>query len=217
MVAPVFRLAKKGHAMNAPTAPQSPTRRHHIVLDAGRGTTLLDVLERVYDTAYVDTTKVRFVEKRPRKKYTWALDMRSSLTRGELLRPIAEAMVADVLDSRGIEQIVGYGFGAYPLLGAIAGVRSGINFGMLRPEPKIDGFCKLLEGSLDAASPVAVVDDLVNGGRTLRRTVATMRSLGYRVELACCVFQFEWGKARQDPGQLGVDVAPLATLRRRGS
>jgi orotate phosphoribosyltransferase len=201
---------------SAKARPDSP-RRHDIVLDAGKGPALLSVLRDAYDTAYVDTTKVRFVEKKPNNKYTWALDMRSSLTRGDILRPIAEAMVGDVLEPRGIEQVVGYGFGAYPLLGAMAAVQSGMSFGMLRPEAKLDGFCKLLEGSLDMASPVAVVDDLVNDGQTLRRTVETMRSLGYRIEVASCVFQFEWGKARRNPAQLGVDVAPLATLRRRSS
>jgi orotate phosphoribosyltransferase len=190
-------------------------RRHDIVLDAGTGPKLLDALEIAYDTAYVDTTEVRFVEKKSGKKYTWALDMRACLTRGDILRPIADAMVSNVLQPHGINQVVGYGFGSFPLLGAIATARRGISFGMVRPEAKPDGFCKLLEGSVDAASPVLLVDDLVNSGGTLRRTAETMRRLGYRVETATCVFQFDWGSAKRNAEQMGLDVVPLATLRRR--
>lgn len=173
------------------------------------------VLEIAYDTAYVDTTQVPFLERNAAKKYTWALDMRSSLTRGDILRPVAEAIVANVLNPRGIDQIVGYGFGAFPLLGAVAAIRSGIRFGMLRPAAKPDGFCKLIEGSLDTASPVLVVDDLVNSGKSLKETVDTMRSLGYQIAAATCVFQFDWGKARQNEEQMGIEILPLATLCNR--
>jgi orotate phosphoribosyltransferase len=201
--------------LDSAAAPPGSRRRHEIVLDAGSGSRLLRVLEIAYDTAYVDTTQVPFVERSASNKYTWALDMRSSLTRADILRPVADAIVADVLNPRGIDQIVGYGFGAFPLLGAVAAVRGGVSFGMLRFAAKPDGFCKLIEGSLDAASPVLVVDDLVNSGKSLKKTVGTMRSLGYQIAAATCVFQFDWGEARRNAGQMGIEVLPLAMLRNR--
>jgi orotate phosphoribosyltransferase len=86
---------------------------------------------------------------------------------------------------------------------------------MLRPTAKTDGLCKLVEGKLDSGSPVVVVDDLVNCGKTLLRTVEVMRNSGYEIAAAMCVFQFEWGKANCRRRQLGVDVVPLAMLRDR--
>ena len=192
-----------------------PRRRHRIVLFGGGGLELLRVLQAAYEFAYVDTTTIPFIEKPDAKKTSWALDMREALSRSDILRPVAEAILTHVLQPRGCDQIVGYGYGSFPLLGAIAAAGTGVKLGMLRPAAKADGFGRLLEGSLDTASPVVVVDDLINSGKTLRRTVETMSSAGYEIAAATCVFQFGWGKARRRPRQMGLDIVPLATLHKR--
>jgi orotate phosphoribosyltransferase len=185
-----------------------PRRRHRIVLFSGGGLELLRVLQAAYEIAYVDTTTVPFIEKPHAKKASWALDMRAALSRSDILRPVAEAIVTHVLQPCGCHQIVGYGYGSFPLLGAIAAAGTGVKLGMLRPVAKGDGFGRLLEGSLDIASPVVVVDDLINSGKTLRRTVETMSSAGYEIAAATCVFQFGWGKAQRLPRQTGLDIVP---------
>jgi orotate phosphoribosyltransferase len=183
-----------------------PRRRHQIVLFGGGGLDLLRVLQAAYEIAYVDTTSIPFIE---------TLDMRTALSRSDILRPVAESIFANVLQPRGCHQIVGYGYGSFPLLGAIAAAGTGVRLGMLRSVAKVDGFGRLLEGSLDTASPVVVVDDLINSGKTLKRTVETMSSAGYQIAAATCVFQFGWGKAQRLPRKMGLDIAPLATLRER--
>jgi orotate phosphoribosyltransferase len=192
-----------------------PRRRHRIVLFGGGGLELLRVLQAAYEFAYVDTTRIPFIAKPNAKKTSWALDMREALSRSDILRPVAEAIFTHVLQPRGCDQIVGYGYGSFPLLGAIAAAGTGVKLGMLRPAVKADGFGRLLEGSLDIASPVVVVDDLINSGKTVRRTVETMSSAGYEIAAATCVFQFGWGKAQRLPRQTGLDIVPLATLNKR--
>jgi orotate phosphoribosyltransferase len=192
-----------------------PRRRHRIVLFGGGGLELLRVLQAAYEIAYVDTTTVPFIEKPHAKKASWALDMRAALSRSDILRPVAEAIVTHVLQPRGCHQIVGYGYGSFPLLGAIAAAGTGVKLGMLRPVAKADGFGRLLEGSLDTGSPVVVVDDLINSGKKVRRTVETMSRAGYEITAATCLFQFGWGKAQRLPRQMGLDIVPLATLRER--
>jgi orotate phosphoribosyltransferase len=192
-----------------------PRRRHQIVLFGGGGLELLRVLQAAYEFAYVDTTRIPFLEKPDAKKARWALDMRTALSRSDILRPVAEAILANVLQPRGCHQIVGYGYGSFPLLGAITAAGTGVKSGMLRSVAKADGFGRLLEGGLDTASPVVVVDDLINSGKTLRRTVETMSSAGYQIVAATCVFQFGWGKAHRLPRRMGLDIVPLATLRER--
>jgi orotate phosphoribosyltransferase len=192
-----------------------PRRRHRIVLFGGGGLELLRVLQAAYEFAYVDTTRIPFIEKPNAKKTRWALDMREALSRSDILRPVAEAILTHVLQPRGCHQIVGYGYGSFPLLGAIAAAGAGVKLGMLRPAVKADGFGRLLEGSLEIASPVVVVDDLINSGKTVRRTVETMSSAGYEIAAATCVFQFGWGKAQRLPRQMGLDIVPLATLHKR--
>jgi orotate phosphoribosyltransferase len=189
-------------------------RRHQIAVVGGGGLALLGVLQKAYEIAYVDTTRRPFVDKPKARPSTWALDMRASLSHGDILAPVADAMITQVLRPRRCLQVVGYGYGAFPLLGAIAARGSGIRLAMLRPTAKSDGLCKLIEGELDSSLPVVIVDDLVNSGKTVRASAEVLRSAGYTIAAATCVFQYEWGRGSRHPRQVGTRLVPLAKLRK---
>jgi orotate phosphoribosyltransferase len=63
--------------------------------------------------------------------------------------------------------------------------------------------------------PIIIVDHHVNCGKTVRAIAEVLRSAGYAIAAATCVFRYEWGMANRHPRQLGTGLVPLAMLGKR--
>ena len=143
----------------------------------------------------------------------WALDMRRPLSCSRLLRPIASAM-GDLLVEDSCNQIVGYGYGAYLLIGGILASNDELVGGMLRSEKKQYGFRRLLEGAISQGSPVALVDDLLSSGNSAIYAAGLLRRSGYDVTAVYTVFDFEWRAGRGRLNDLGLLHRSLGTLHK---
>jgi|GEM_PF-4390535 len=144
----------------------------------------------------------------------WAMDLRIPLSRSELLRPVAAEM-ARLLAERGVRQVAGYGYGSFFLISALlsAGELTG---GLVRPERKAYGYRKLIEGSLDPARPVWLVDDLLSGGHTAAAAVAALRSEGFNPTGLLVMFRFGWKRMTQARRlrRLNLEALSLGSLYR---
>jgi len=186
----------------------SDIRRHVIQVHVPA---LESVLVTAYDLAIFETFERTYRRRNPSRSSTWALDLRKSLCRGDVLGPIA-AELAGGLERAGIDQIAGSGFGAFPLVGAVLGCAPSLMGGFVRPADKGYGFGERVEGALDPSRPVALLDDLLGSGRSALAAVGILGDAGIVVTEVHTVFSFGFRTGAAALGQAGIAHRCLATL-----
>ncbi|MDT0630140.1 orotate phosphoribosyltransferase [Rubrivirga sp. S365] len=147
----------------------------------------------------------------------WLLDTRTPMLDGEVFAE-AGTVLADRLRARGIEQVAGFGYGAFPLVTAVLPHGTGEQpfvGGFIRERRKPYGRRRLVEGPLDRTKPVALMDDILNSGRSAARAVALLRSDGFQVAGVMTLFNFTWsgGRARLEGDGLWVESLLELNLR----
>jgi orotate phosphoribosyltransferase len=132
---------------------------------------------------------------------------------GELFTRVGE-MIAHKMTSRDINQVAGYGYGAFPLVGAVLSASGPIRFrgGFVREHRKAHGRRRLIEGPLDKNRPIAILDDILNSGRSALRTLTLLRSEGFEVSGLFTLFNFTWGDGRERIESEGLWVDTLLDL-----
>ena len=138
----------------------------------------------------------------------WLLDTRVPTLDGELFTEVG-SVLADRLRERDARQVVGYGFGAHPLVCSVLAVSEGDEFkgGLVREERKEHGRRRLVEGPVDSDRPVVMVDDIINSGRSASEALRLLRSAGFAVDGLLTLFNFTWsnGQDRIETEGLWVD------------
>ncbi len=145
-------------------------------------------------------------------EHSWLLDCRIGLARGDFLREIAGALEGLAGES-GIRQFAGLGFGSYLLLGGLLTRRPDFRAGLLREVPKPHGRRLRVEGTLDTREPVAIVDDVLNSGRTAVTALRLLQAEGYEVPLHLALFHFTWGRGAERLAAMQVKAHALAVVR----
>jgi len=123
------------------------------------------------------------------KQSKYYVDVKTAVTRPELLRAIAHAMAPFTV---GCDRIAGVELGAVPIAAAVS-LETNIPYIMVRKERKEHGTQKPFEGELRAGERVLFVEDVVTTGGTLAKAVASMRLLGAKIEKVVCVVDREEG------------------------
>ena len=147
----------------------------------------------------------------------WLLDTRTPMLDGAVFSE-AGAVLAERLRARGVTQVAGYGYGAFPLVCAVlphGTPESPLAGGFIRERRKPYGRRRLVEGPLDRSQPVALADDILNSGRSAARAVALLRSDGFQVAGLVTLFNFTWsgGRARLEGDGLWVESLLELNLR----
>jgi orotate phosphoribosyltransferase len=149
----------------------------------------------------------------------WLLDTRIPMLEGEIFQEIG-GVLAERLRARGVHQVAGFGYGAFPIVCSVLSEPADpgeppFRGGFIRERRKPYGRRRLVEGPLDRAEPVVLVDDILNSGRSAARAVALMQSDGFRVAGVMTLFNFTWsgGKTRLEGD--GVWVESLLELNLR--
>jgi orotate phosphoribosyltransferase len=147
----------------------------------------------------------------------WLLDTRTPMLDGEVFVE-AGAVLAERLRARDIVQVAGFGYGAFPLVTAVlphGTPERPIRGGFIRERRKPYGRRRLVEGPLDRGQPVALMDDILNSGRSAARAAALLRSDGFRVAGVVTLFNFTWsgGRARLEGDGLWVESLLELNLR----
>jgi orotate phosphoribosyltransferase len=176
---------------------------------------LLDLGRRLYDRALVRREQELITDPRG-QPIGWLLDTRMPMLDGTLFKEVG-SVLASRLQNRGVVQVVGFGFGAFPLVTSVLSAEGDTPFvgGFVREQRKPHGRRRLVEGPVDRSFPVVLVDDILNSGRTASRAVALLRNEGFRVEGLMTLFNFTWsgGRARMEAQGLWVDTLLDLNLR----
>ena len=147
----------------------------------------------------------------------WLLDTRTPMLDGEVFAE-AGSVLAERLRAREISQVAGFGYGAFPLVTAVLphGTEAEpFAGGFIRERRKPYGRRRLVEGPLDRSKPVALMDDILNSGRSAARAVALLRSDGFRVAGVMTLFNFTWSGGRSRLEADGLWVESLLELNLR--
>jgi len=146
----------------------------------------------------------------------WLLDTRIPMLEGEIFEEIG-GVLAERLRARDVHQVAGFGYGAFPIVCSVLSAEGEPRFrgGFIRERRKAYGRRRLVEGPLDREAPVALVDDILNSGRSAARAAALLQSDGFRVAGVITLFNFTWsgGKARLEGDGLWVESLLELNLR----
>lgn len=186
-------------------SPRSTTSAYQDLASLGR---------RLYEQALVRREQEPITDPRG-QPIGWLLDTRIPMLDGEMFREVG-AVLAERLRSRDAAQVVGFGFGAYAMVCAVlAEGGPEVKGGLVREQRKPHGRRRLVEGPLDRAQPVVLLDDILNSGRSAARAIALLRADGFRVSGLMTLFNFTWsgGRARLEGEGLWVDALLDLNLR----
>ncbi len=168
---------------------------------------LIEIGRKLYEEALVRREDELITDPRG-QPIRWLLDTRVPTLDGELFTEVG-SVIAERLRERGARQVVGYGFGAHPLVCSVLAVSEGDEFkgGLIREERKEHGRRRLVEGPIDADQPVVMVDDIINSGRSASEALRLVRSAGFAVDGLLTLFNFTWsnGQDRIEAEGLWVD------------
>jgi len=168
---------------------------------------LIEIGRRLYERALVRREDELITDPRG-QPIGWLLDTRVPTLDGELFTEVGQVL-AERLREREVHQIVGYGFGAHPLVCSVLAVSEGDDFkgGLVREERKEHGRRRLVEGPVDAEEPVVLIDDIINSGRSASEALTLLRGAGFTVNGLLTLFNFTWssGQSRIEAEGLWVD------------
>ncbi|PSQ79587.1 MAG: orotate phosphoribosyltransferase [Bacteroidetes bacterium QH_6_63_17] len=168
---------------------------------------LIEIGRRLYEEALVRREDELITDPRG-QPIGWLLDTRVPTLDGDLFTEVG-MVLAERLRERGAFQIVGYGFGAHPLVCSVLSVDDGDGFkgGLVREARKEHGRRRLVEGPIDPDEPVVMVDDIINSGRSASEALTLLRGADFMVEGLLTLFNFTWssGQARIEAEGLWVD------------
>jgi orotate phosphoribosyltransferase/AMMECR1 domain-containing protein len=106
-------------------------------------------------------------------------------------------------------QIATLGLTAVPILNSVIAQSGGRYHGLLvRHERKKHGSLKLIEGPIDPAEPIVLIDDSISSGTSMQQACDTLRAAGLRVEGGIFLVRFGWygGFARMQEQGYRVDA-----------
>lgn len=106
-------------------------------------------------------------------------------------------------------QIATLGLTAVPIVNSVIAQSGGRYHGLLvRHERKKHGSLKLIEGPIDPAEPIILIDDSISSGTSMQQACDTLRAAGLRVEGGIFLVRFGWygGFARMQEQGYRVDA-----------
>jgi len=169
---------------------------------------LVEVGQRLYERALVRREEELITDPRG-KPIGWLLDTRVPSLDGELFTEVGRVLAGRIRE-RGYSQVVGYGFGAHPLVCSVLAASNGddrFKGGLIREERKAHGRRRLVEGPVDRLEPVVLVDDIINSGRSAAEALSLLREAEFAVDGLLTLFNFTWssGQSRIEAEGLWVD------------
>ena len=176
---------------------------------------LVDLGRQLYDMALVRSEQETITDPRG-QPIGWLLDTRIPMLNGSIMPEIGRVL-GERLRAKGVDQVVGFGFGSYALVASVVSSASNPPFmgGFVREERKPHGRRRLVEGPLMREKPVVLLDDILNSGRSAWKAVELLRKDGFQVVGVMTLFNFTWsgGKPRLEQSGLWVDSLLDLNLR----
>lgn len=146
----------------------------------------------------------------------WLLDTRIPMLESSIFREVGRVLV-EKLREKGITQVAGHGYGALPVVSSVLGSAPDGEWraGFIRESRKGYGRQRHIEGPIDPARSVVLLDDILNSGQSAERAVTILRKEGFNVDGLVTLFNFTWGggKRRLEGAGLWVDSLLDINLR----
>jgi orotate phosphoribosyltransferase len=176
---------------------------------------LVDLGRRIYDRALIRREDELITDPRG-QPIGWLLDTRVPMLDGDLFAEVG-GVLADRLREREVYQVVGYGFGAYPLVCSVLsdGGSPAFKGGLIREERKNHGRRRLVEGPVDASRATVLLDDIINSGRSAAQALELLRREDFNVVGLMTLFNFTWSSGQSRIEDDGVWVDSLLDLNLR--
>lgn len=144
------------------------------------------------------------------RRSSFYLDKYRFETQPELLEPLGARLAARVREFEpGALRLAGPALGAVALAAA-ASLASGLPFLIVRPETKVHGTARRVEGPFEQGELVCLIEDVVTSGGALAEAAKALREAGLEVRNAVCVVDREEGGA-DALARLGVRLRALYT------
>jgi orotate phosphoribosyltransferase len=146
----------------------------------------------------------------------WLLDTRIPMLESSIFREVGRVLV-EMLTERGISQVAGYGYGAFPVVSSVLGAAPNGSWraGFIRESRKGHGRQRHIEGPIHASRSVVLLDDILNSGQSAEKAVTILTSEGFRVEGVLTLFNFTWGGGRDRLQDAGLWVSSLLDINLR--
>lgn len=176
---------------------------------------LIDLGNRLYQAAMVRSEHEHITDPSG-APIRWMLDTRIPMLDAAYFTEVGE-VVAKRLYKKGITQVVGMGYGAFPLVTSIlsGGAEFPFKAGIVREKRKSYGRRRLVEGPISRNLPVVLVDDVLNSGKNARQTIQLLEDDGFDVVGVFTLFCFTWGNGKELLRKQGVWVDSLLDLNLR--
>lgn len=173
---------------------------------------LVDLGRKLYEKALIRSEQEAITDPRG-QQIGWLLDTRIPMLSGHIM-PEVGRVLGERLSAKGVDQVVGYGFGSYALVAAVVGSPASPPFmgGFIREQRKPHGRRRLVEGPLVREKPVVLLDDILNSGRSALKAVALLQHDGFSVVGMMSLFNFAWSGGRVRLEDMGIWVDSLLDL-----
>jgi outer membrane protein assembly factor BamB/orotate phosphoribosyltransferase len=124
----------------------------------------------------------------------WLFDFRRVIMQGRTIEAIGEACVNTFKDLPHY-QICGLEVAAIPLVTGITQYRymhgvSDANGFFIRKSRKKEGLLRMIEGTILPNTPIILVDDIMNQGKSLMRQIEVLEGLGHRVHAVWTILRY---------------------------
>lgn len=178
-------------------------------------TELIDLGNRLYQRAMVRSEQ-ELITDPTGAPIRWMLDTRTPMLDAAFFSEVG-LVLAKRLSKKGISQVAGLGYGAFPLVCAVlsAGQDYGFVGGFVREKRKPYGRRRLVEGPLDKNKPIALLDDVLNSGKNARIAIQMLREEGFQVAGLFTLFCFTWGNGKQNLKDQEIWIDSLLDLNLR--
>lgn len=126
-------------------------------------------------------------------------------------------LIVDKLSGANINAVGGLTIGADPIAGAVAAVAGmqglkDLKLFIVRKEPKKHGKCRYIEGpALNAGDRVAIIDDVITTGGSIKKAVEQVEELGCQVVKVIALVDRKEGGTEMLQA-LGIDVDPVFNI-----
>ncbi|WP_020606154.1 orotate phosphoribosyltransferase [Spirosoma spitsbergense] len=166
---------------------------------------------------------VKAVQLRPEEPFTWSSGWKSPIycdNRVTLAYPEVRSFIKNALAELiqyqfpGVEVIAGVATAGIPQ-GALVADALGLPYCYVRPEPKVHGMGKQIEGHLPQSGPlgpqkVVVIEDLISTGGSSLKVVDALRAAGADVIGMAAIFTYGFPVANENFAAKNVPLACLS-------
>ena len=172
-------MLREAHALTIDSMPAS--------FQAARAE-LLELLQR---RAILYQTETQPVLSRDGTSARWMLDS-LAVTLSPRGAQLAGKCILELLKRFDGRQIATYGLTGVPILQSCVLQDDRYRALLVRKERKEHGSRKLIEGEIDPAEPVILIDDSVSSGTCMTEATERLEAAGLRVEGSICLVRFGW-------------------------